>query len=140
MIRRTCEVCLKNQARYVCERCGRAVCDSCFDLDLWVCASCGMASLQPATVGGRPASSFAFKFIILGFALVFAGLIIAFFAILSTGLSKGGFVFFFGPVPIILGSDGSFPLSLVVLAALVLTFLGALGYLILRSLSFANGE
>lgn len=136
MIRRTCEVCLKNQAKYVCEKCGRAVCDSCFDLDLWVCASCMMASFQPAR---KPTPSPAFKFIILGFALFFVGLAMAFFAALLTGLGEGSFIFFFGPVPIILGSNKTVPFFLVALAALVLIFL-YVGYLGLKSLSFVNEE
>lgn len=136
MIRRTCEVCLKNQAKYVCKKCGRAVCDSCFDLNLWVCASCRMVPFQLAR---KPASNSAFKFVILGFALFFVGLAMAFFAALSTGLGEGGFIFFFGPVPIILGSDGGLPFLLIALAALVLILL-YVGYLALKSLSFVNEE
>ncbi|MEM3392501.1 MAG: B-box zinc finger protein [Candidatus Bathyarchaeia archaeon] len=116
---RSCEICLRNQAKYVCEQCNKLVCEVCFNPSLWVCIRCEKERV-PLTV--EQASSFnLFKFIFLGFMLIFIGMLIMFFSALFTGLS-GNFILFFGPIPFILSIGKNSFYSLVFIIFIILTF------------------
>ncbi|MBS7655349.1 hypothetical protein KEJ50_02465 [Candidatus Bathyarchaeota archaeon] len=101
---KTCEVCLRNQAKYVCGKCGRNACEFCFNSHSWLCLKCE-EQMQPIA---KVASFDTSKLIFLGFILIFIGMFIMFIAFLLTGVSNGGIMLFFGPIPFMLNfRDGN---------------------------------
>ncbi len=116
---RACEICLRNQAKYVCERCGQLACEFCFNPHSWLCVKCEKEQV-PLTIK-QPSGFNLFKFIFLGFTLIFIGMLIMFLATLLTGLSSG-FILFFGPIPFIL-SFGEKNVQTIIFAALIIATL-----------------
>jgi len=128
-----CEVCGKRSARYVCQECGRKVCEVCIEPRAWVCSDC-YSRLKP----GAPAPtveaftwSTPFKLFLLGFLLIFIGMIVVTVtAVLSGAPATIGTVIFLGPIPIIVGAG---PYSLwAIMLAVILTILGVILFLTLR--------
>lgn len=126
----TCGLCGEYDARYVCESCGRKVCESCFDAQRWVCTDClnnivGRMG-QPTESAARYPQSRLLLLFFTGFLIVFIGmaLMIASSLLSGTGSVSGGAVIFIGPIPILLGS-GPFSLQVFILA-IVLTVIGVI--------------
>ena len=130
-----CEICGSNPATYVCSECGRSVCRQCFEPSRWLCSDCyhkrELEYVQPdLEASPMPFPSF-MKVFLAGFLLIFIGTIILAIAGLMGGISQSfGLVVFVGPIPIILGA-GKYSL-LAVLAAVILTIIGIVMFLILR--------
>jgi uncharacterized membrane protein len=129
-VARRCEVCGVYAARYVCNACGRRVCEACFDPQRWMCTVCldKIPSVNP--VGGAAYQrNWLSRVMVTGFFIVFVGIVLMVAAALLSGSGgvSGGAVVFIGPIPIILGS-GAFSTPLVVLA-IVLTVIGLIFYL-----------
>ena len=127
---RTCEVCGAHVARYVCDACGRRVCEACFDPPRWLCTEClGKSSPLNHVVGYAYRPSWLSRVLLTGVFIVFVGVVLMVVAALFSGSGgvSGGAVVFIGPIPIILGS-GAFSIPLLVLAIL-LTVIGLVFYL-----------
>lgn len=125
-----CGLCGEYDARYVCESCGRSVCENCFDPKRWVCTEClskivGRIGQPTETFTGYPQSRLLPLFF-TGFLIVFIGmaLMIASSLFSRAGSVSGGAVVFIGPIPIILGS-GPFSLHVFILA-IILTVIGVI--------------
>lgn len=116
---KVCEVCLKNQAKYVCSRCGKIICEDCFNPYSWSCIKC--EELQTSLITKQSSSFNPFKFIFLGFTLIFIGILIMFLAALLTGLSNS-FIIFFGPIPFML-SFGKSNLQILVFIAFIIAII-----------------
>ncbi|MDH5783878.1 MAG: DUF131 domain-containing protein [Candidatus Bathyarchaeota archaeon] len=112
---------------YTCSQCKREVCEACFKHEANVCSEC-YSRLR----GETPLLTFPLKLFLLGFALIFLGMI---FLIASSILygnvqTTTGIVIFVGPIPIILGTG---PHSVfAILLATILTVLGIVFFLLLR--------
>jgi uncharacterized membrane protein len=126
----TCGLCGESDARYVCESCGRGVCENCFDPQRWVCTAClskivGRMGQPTESSEGYPQSRLLLLFF-TGFLIVFIGMALMIVSSLfsGTGSALGGAVIFIGPIPILLGS-GPFSLQ-VFLLAIVLTVVGVI--------------
>ena len=125
---KTCQLCGKlAPVTYTCKQCKREVCEACFKHDVNVCSECY------SRLGGRmPLLTFPLKLFLLGFALIFLGMI---FLIASSILYGNvqttiGIVILVGPIPIILGSG---PYSMfAILLATILTILGIVFFLLRR--------
>lgn len=119
---KVCELCGKRSARYVCQECGKAICERCIEPYEWLCLECYGKAEAPARVGaeGRKIHQIPFiKLFITGFMLMFIGMIILFLAALLTGLKDSfNFIFLIGPIPIILGY-GQYSLLLILLATVL---------------------
>ncbi|MBS7634833.1 DUF131 domain-containing protein [Candidatus Bathyarchaeota archaeon] len=119
-----CELCGKRNARYICQECGKAVCERCIEPYTWLCLECYgktevSARLGAETEGREVLQSSFIKLFIIGFMLMFIGMIILFLAALLTGLKDSlSFIFLIGPIPIILGS-GQYSLLLIILATVL---------------------
>ena len=96
---------------YVCRECAREICDSCFYVPGWVCVECyeRESAKRPELrvsafkeVGGVP---LAFKVFMIGFFVIFVGIILIMAAsLLSPGSNvSGGGIFLVGPIPIVFG-------------------------------------
>jgi uncharacterized membrane protein len=125
---KTCQICGKlASVTYACKHCKRDVCEACFKHGVDVCSEC-----YNHLKGGMHPLTFPLKLFLLGFALIFAGMI---FLIASSILygnvqTTTGVVIFVGPIPIILGSG---PYSIfAILLATILTILGIVFFLLLR--------
>ncbi|MCS7386104.1 MAG: B-box zinc finger protein [archaeon GB-1867-005] len=104
-----CELCGRREARYVCQECGRRVCELCIDPYTWTCIDClekikPKLTRMPATQTTTPINTMA-KIFTIGFIVIFIGMIIMMIAaILGAGQVSGGIVIFpFIPIPLIIG-------------------------------------
>lgn len=131
-----CELCGKRPAKYVCQECGRMVCEFCFDPTTWLCRECrqrlsrerlGLEAAPPTRIPWPTPM----KLFLLGFALAVVGVILlTASALLSGAPASTGTVILIGPIPIILGAG---PYShWVLLLAGILTALGVLLFIFLR--------
>ncbi|RLI05920.1 hypothetical protein DRO26_00745 [Candidatus Bathyarchaeota archaeon] len=104
-----CEICGKNKAVYVCQKCGRRVCESCMDPVSLTCRSC----MQTQFVRTHPSSDLSVleslfpKLLILGFILIFVGFALTFLSVfMSPSLtSAGGFIWIFPFPPLVFGTN-----------------------------------
>jgi uncharacterized membrane protein len=128
-----CQLCGTREATYVCQSCGRTVCNHCFNPARWTCVDClarNRGSLAREHVISRvPVAALlfftAFAMIVIGMLLIAAGS--------TTGTSSGvswGAVILIGPIPIILGT-GPYSFEMILVAAL-LTALGLGFFLLVR--------
>lgn len=127
---RQCEVCGTYAARYVCDACGRRVCDACFDPQRWICTMClGQPPHGDHGEGYADRRTWLSPLLVTGFFIIFVGVVLMVVAALLSGSGdfSGGAVIFIGPIPIILGS-GAFSTPLLVLAIL-LTIIGLIFFL-----------
>jgi len=130
---KTCEICGRNPAVYVCSECGRNVCPECFEPDDWICSIC--YEERHNALGRRPSIPHILptNLLMIGFLLVFLGVILMFIAGLTGEASaSSGLIVFIGPIPIILGA-GKYSLLAVILAV-ILTIFGIILYVFLRRL------
>jgi len=108
---RDCEVCRRKSAMYVCRECSRGICDNCFHAPAWLCIECydREAAKHPEVhvhrleeVEGLP---FAFKLFMIGFFVIFVGIVFIMAASLLVPGSNvsGGGIFLIGPIPIVFG-------------------------------------
>ena len=69
-----CQICGKRPARFICSRCGRQVCERCFDTTTWLCSSC---LEEVATTHGVPTvPSLPIGWLLLGFLLFSVGVVL----------------------------------------------------------------
>jgi len=137
-MRKTCEICGRNPAVYVCSECGRNVCPECFEPDDWICSICYEKRHNASGRGPSIPHLLPTNLLMIGFLLIFLGVILMFIAGLTGGISaSSGLIIFIGPIPIILGA-GKYSLLAVILAV-ILTIFGFILYIFLRRLGF-RGE
>ena len=76
---RTCEVCGKRSARYVCQECGRKVCEVCLEPRTWICSDCynRLKSEIPTPAVEAFTWSTPFKLFLLGFLTIVVGMIVS---------------------------------------------------------------
>ncbi len=97
---KNCEVCGERAARYICQECGRKACQFCFEPAPWICLGCCKSNRREASALESFRWSTASKLFLLGFVLMFAGIIV----ILATTLFFGaatdaGVVIWIFPLP-----------------------------------------
>jgi len=103
---RTCEICGKRPARFVCQECGRQVCEVCFDPKRWLCIDCSRRLTEEIPSALETPFLTPFKLFFIGFAVIFAGMIVLMGASILSGTlaGTGGFVWIFPLPPIVFGS------------------------------------
>ncbi|MCX8171039.1 MAG: DUF131 domain-containing protein [Candidatus Bathyarchaeota archaeon] len=119
-----CEVCGERQAKYVCQECGRKICERCVEPSNLICLGCSREIEKLSSSPNRVKEGVVFetlpiKIFFLGFLLIFVGFIIIFLVTLFYGLKNSISLFLLiGPIPIILGA-GEHAVLLTVLAIIV---------------------
>ena len=94
-----CEVCGKRAARYICQECGRKVCQSCLELPAWICLEC-YTNLKRGTSLESFQWSPPLKLFLFGFVLMFVGTIIMMIATIFFGAPmEGGTTIWIFPLP-----------------------------------------
>ena len=128
---RQCEICGKRASRYVCQECGRQVCERCLEPHMWICSEC-YNRLRPKAPVMKPLSwSMPLKLFFLGFLLIFIGIVfIMITSIFFEVPISIGTVIFVGPIPIVLGA-GPYSIWAIILAV-ALTALGIGLFILLR--------
>lgn len=132
---RICELCGERSARYVCQECGRIVCERCMKPYSWLCLECYRKTEGdfPPEMEDYEGTLFQLPFMkifFLGFLLIFIGMIILIAAAVLSGLKDSfGLIFLIGPIPIIFGA-GQFSLPLIILA-IALTILCIIVFILL---------
>ena len=125
-----CEICGKRAARYVCQECGRRVCERCLEPHMWVCLDC-YGRLRPEAPVMKPFSwSMPLKLFFLGFLLMFVGIVLVMIAGFLSG-GSAGFIWILPFPPVILGVGWPYPIWAVVLVV-ALTTLGVVLFILFR--------
>jgi len=127
---KTCEICGKRVARYVCQECGREVCQFCLEPNTWACLDCYHSLKHETLILEVFPWSTPFKLFLLSFLLILMGTIFILIASVLTGTFSIGAVIFLGPIPIILGAGPH--LIWVIMLAFALTILGIVAFITLR--------
>lgn len=134
---KTCQICGKRPARYVCQECGQEVCQICLEPHTWVCLTCYEKFRQKTPpllkeIPGVPFWPLPFKLLLLGFLLIFIGMILVIMASIFLGASAGAVIWIIPFPPILLGA-GPYPYTgWAIILAITLTVLGILLFITLR--------
>jgi len=134
---KTCQICGKRPSRYVCQECGREVCQICLEPHTWVCLPCYEKIRQKTPPSPREIASVSFlplpfKLFLLGFLLIFIGIILVMIASVAGGVSAGALIWILPFPPIFLGA-GQHPYTVwAIILATILTILGVAFFIILR--------
>jgi len=129
---KACEICSKRAARYVCQECGREVCQFCFEPNTWFCSNCynrlrGENSAPESFPWQTP-----FKLFLFGFVLMFIGMVVMMVATVFFGASVStGTLIWIPPLPPIGFGVGPYPFW-VILIALAFTIFGLVLFIMLR--------
>jgi len=115
---RVCQICDKRLAKYVCQGCGRIICEVCLEPQTWVCSDC-YSHLKEESGGFWVFQSSLFRLLLLSFLLIFIGVVFMVISVLMGTPVSAGVVVILGPLPIILGVGSYATLALVL--AVVLT-------------------
>jgi len=103
---KACEICDKRAAKYICQECGREVCQFCFEPSTWFCSDCyNHLKRKTPALESLPWPT-PFKLFLLGFVLMFIGMLIITIATVFLGapISTGVFIWIFPLPPIGLGA------------------------------------
>jgi len=130
-----CEICGIRDAKYTCINCGRRVCEECFNLEKWICIKC--SGNVEGNLNGEE-FNIILKTSIIGFSLIFLGIIIIMISqILMGGFISGGIIIFpFLPIPIIFLKDvGSMGWAMIItLAIIALILVSIFMYMFIRKI------
>ena len=131
-----CELCGERNAKYICQECGRAICERCIEPYSWLCLDCYRKTkteelgLEEEIYGGTLSRIPLMKIFFMGFLLIFAGMILLMLATVLFGLKDSfGLILLIGPIPIIFGT-GQISLPLIILAV-ALTILCIIVFILL---------
>jgi len=131
-----CDVCGKLAAAlHVCRLCERRVCEEHFKPQEGICSSCySRSNLATRDTEEALTASVPFKLFLLGFSLMFVGMIVLFVAaaLQGEGTASGALVIFVGPIPVILAAGPH--ASLALLIAFILTIIGFAVFFWLRKI------
>jgi len=133
---KTCQTCGKRPARYVCQECGQEVCQICLEPNMWVCFPCYEKIRQktptlPREIPGVPSWPLPFKLFLLGFLLIFIGMILMMMASVLLGASAGAVIWIIPFPPIFLGAGPHPSTALAIILAIIL-ILGVVLFITLR--------
>lgn len=121
-----CELCSERPAKYVCQECGRRICQYCFDMYYELCKDClkpVLKEMKQGRVEEFPDIGWMLKFMLIGFIIMFIGIFLVVIASLAAVSEiSGTFFFFIGPFPIVFGY-GPYAPHLVVLSIFLFTIL-----------------
>ena len=129
---KTCEVCGNRAARYICQECGRKVCQFCFEPNTWICSDCYNHLKRESSALESFQWSTPFKLFLLGFVLMFVGIIVMMIATVLFGasISAGAIIWIF-PLPPIGFGTGPYAFWIILLGV-ALTVLGLILFITLR--------
>jgi uncharacterized membrane protein/DNA-directed RNA polymerase subunit RPC12/RpoP len=129
---RLCQICNSSPAMYVCQSCGKQVCETHFDTHRWKCSDC-LSKIQVPAVGssGRLFTTFSlgFSLFLVAFLMILVGSALLILGSLGGGANIG-FVILLGPIPVV-GGSGPQLVPLVLIGA-VLTILALVSLFLFR--------
>ena len=132
---KTCEICGERAATYICQECGRGVCHFCFEPATWICLDCYKSLKREASALKSFRWSTTFKLFLLGFALMFAGIIVILvMTILFGAATDAGAIIWIFPLPPIGFGTRQYALWAILLSV-TLTILGLVLFITLRKRS-----
>lgn len=100
-----CEICGKHTARYVCQECGRKVCEFCLVSHTWLCVDCYNRLKREAPTFETSRWLTLFKMFLLASLMIFVGItLLVVAAMFSEGDFSGVVVWFFPFPPLIIGT------------------------------------
>lgn len=122
-----CEQCGKRVSRYICQECGRAICELCIEPATWLCLDCygrleRNAPRRAEPEEEMPTLSPVLKLFFVAFLLMVAGIIILMLLTIISGITKvSGLILFLGPIPIIFGVGENLTLLLIIATILTIS-------------------
>jgi uncharacterized membrane protein len=128
---RTCKICGKRSAKYICQECGREICEACLEPHTWVCTECNKhLKLRTPFFQTDPWPT-PIKLLLLGFLLIFIGMLLIMITTVLYGTSANfGAIIFIGPIPIVLGAGPDSICAIII--AVAVTIVGVILFLLLR--------
>jgi len=128
---KSCKICGKRAARYVCQECSRTVCEICLKPNTWFRSDCYSRLKGAAPTLEYTRSATLFKLFLVGFFLILVGVIFVMIAAVLFGdtASFGGIILV-GPIPIIFGAGPNYFWAIIL--ALFLTILGIVIFILMR--------
>ena len=126
---RVCQICSKRPAKYVCQGCGRIICEGCLELQTWVCSDC-YGHLKDESRRLWIFQSSLLSLLLLSFLLIFIGVVFIVISVLMGTPVSAGVVVILGPIPIILVAGPYATLALEL--AVVLTVLSMFMFFLFR--------
>jgi uncharacterized membrane protein len=128
---RTCEICGNRVARYVCQECGREVCQFCFEPSTWVCQDCYNSLRRESPVLEVFPWSTPIKLFLWGFVLMFVGIILMVIAAVFFEMPAGtGVLVFIPPLPPI--GFGAGPYAFLAMLLVVALAIGLILFVVLK--------
>ena len=128
---RTCKICGKRAARYICQECGREVCETCLEPHTWVCTECYKHVKLKSPLFETDPWPTPLKLFLLDFLLIFLGMIlITLTAVLSGTSANFGAIIFIGRIPIVMSAGPNS--NWMIILAVAVTIVGAILFLLLR--------
>jgi uncharacterized membrane protein len=88
-----CEICGIRDAKYVCSKCGRRLCEECFNTQLWMCREC-IGQNYPKYVEGWRVADTLMKTFTIGFTVILIGIILIMLSQIIIGGTFGGIIIF----------------------------------------------
>lgn len=103
----TCKLCGEQPAKYVCQKCGRQVCEDCLNPTMWMCKECFTQSSE-AIISPRDSWLTPFKLFLIGFYTISIGTILIMVSILlskaTLNMGSGIVIWLFPFPPLIVGT------------------------------------
>jgi len=129
-----CEICGKRSARYVCQECGRKICEVCIEPRTWVCSDCysRLKPRAPAPTVEAFTWSTPFKLFLLGFLIIFVGIIVMMIAAVFLGASAGAMIWILPFPPVVVGTGPHLYSIWMAILAIVVIVLGVVVFFALR--------
>lgn len=125
-----CEVCDKLNARYVCQACGKRVCQRCFSVDEETCVDCvaslGSSAQRSPSTREETRLGWGYRLFLIGFFVTFVGMLLMLLSSLLylPNLVSGGIIVFIGPIPIPIGLGfGPYGTILILSSTIVITII-----------------
>ncbi len=129
---KTCEVCGQRAPTFICQECGREACKFCFETTTWVCLGCYKSLRRETSKLESFRWSTPSKLLLLGFVLMFAGMIVIIAAIFFFGAATdAGVVIWIFPLPPIGVGTGPYAFW-TILFGIALTVFSLIQFSILR--------
>lgn len=114
-----CEICGLREAKYVCSKCGRRVCEDCLEPNEWKCIKC-IESGEGGfiEIGGDEKTEILWKTTLIGFVIIFIGIILIMISSIIMGGTISGGIIILPFIPIFF-MNGPYEIGIILIAIIL---------------------
>jgi len=121
-----CDICGIRDARYICSKCERRVCEKCFNTQFWICSKCESQNYPTYTEGWKTVDTI-MKTFTIGFIIIIIGMILIMLSQIIVGGAFGGIIIFpFIPIIFFQNLEGASAILFTLLMMIAMIILIAL--------------